>query len=155
MTDIWTQPDAVATVYPDSAGEPLQKGDAAAGNISAPPSACDRATIERIIAQNAPTLEYINQYIKYLEYRLTAVTSDRDMQEALRQQAQEVADMLRTELAAVDAERKDKERLDWLEQNPRYAQMMITNQVTECVFYGIACAELTPLREAIDAVRGK
>jgi hypothetical protein len=47
----------------------------------------------------------------------------------------------------------DKDRLDWLESNPRHAQIMVDELVTNCVFYGISCAELTRLRDAIDAAK--
>lgn len=47
---------------------------------------------------------------------------------------------------------EDTERLNWLESNPRHAQTRLADgQVTDCVFYGISCAELMKLRDAIDA----
>lgn len=62
------------------------------------------------------------------------------------------------ELADIEAGaaflRKDSERLDWLESNPRHAQIIIDGVPTDCVFYGISCAELTRLRDAIDAAMG-
>jgi hypothetical protein len=45
---------------------------------------------------------------------------------------------------------QDKLRLDWLESNPRHAEMVIEGNTIECVFYGISCADLMKLREAID-----
>jgi len=50
---------------------------------------------------------------------------------------------------------EDKDRLDWLESNPRHAQIMVDGVATDCVFYGISCAQLMKLREAIDAARRK
>jgi hypothetical protein len=51
---------------------------------------------------------------------------------------------------------KDSERLDWLESNPRHAQVtMDDGSLTDCVFYGISCSTLMKLRDAIDAARGE
>ena len=50
---------------------------------------------------------------------------------------------------------EDEARLDWLESNPRHAQIMVDGVATDCVFYGISCAQLMRLREAIDAARRK
>lgn len=33
---------------------------------------------------------------------------------------------------------RDKERIDWLESNPRHAQILIDGVSTDCVFYGIS-----------------
>lgn len=46
--------------------------------------------------------------------------------------------------------RKDAGRLNWLEAHPRHAQIAIDGRLTDCVFYGISCAQLVKLREAID-----
>lgn len=53
--------------------------------------------------------------------------------------------------AELDAGMKDAERLNWLESNPRHAQSLIDGNATDCVLYGISCAELVKLRDAIDA----
>jgi len=50
---------------------------------------------------------------------------------------------------------EDKDRLDWIEANPRHAQIMVDGETMDCVFYGISCAQLVRLREAIDAIRRK
>ena len=62
---------------------------------------------------------------------------------------QEVADLER-ELAEA---RKDAERISWLELHPRYGQITVGGETIECVLYGITCAEMVSLREAIDAAR--
>lgn len=50
-----------------------------------------------------------------------------------------------------DALKADVERLNWLESNPRHAQMIVASEIKkDVVFYGIACDELVPLRKAID-----
>lgn len=57
--------------------------------------------------------------------------------------------------AEIEALRADKDRLDWLEQNPRHAQIVVEGVPQSCVFYGITCSHLMKLREAIDAARRK
>ena len=47
----------------------------------------------------------------------------------------------------------DAKRLDWLEQHPRHAQIIIDGVSKDAVFYGISCHELVKLRDAIDAAR--
>lgn len=61
------------------------------------------------------------------------------------------------QLRAENAElKRDAERLNWLESNPRHAQIVVDGKMTNCVFYGISCAELMKLRDAIDAaMKGK
>ena len=49
--------------------------------------------------------------IESLRQRVADITADRDMQDALRQQAQELADMLKDKLAACAQERDDKSRV--------------------------------------------
>lgn len=58
-------------------------------------------------------------------------------------------------VAYPEADAKDAARLDWLESNPRHAQILVDGKVTDCVFYGISCASLMKLREAIDAAMEK
>jgi len=67
----------------------------------------------------------------------------------------EAADALKAQQAEIEALIEDKARLDWLEANPRHAQIMVDGVATDCVFYGISCAQLMKLREAIDAARRK
>ncbi len=68
-------------------------------------------------------------------------------------------ELLLTQIGNMRAEnaelRKDAARLDWLESNPRHAQILIESRATDCVFYGISCAELVKLRDAIDAAMGE
>lgn len=58
------------------------------------------------------------------------------------------------EVKTQDQLKRDTERLDWLESNPRHAKIIIDGVPTDCVFYGISCAELTRLRDAVDAAMG-
>jgi len=53
--------------------------------------------------------------------------------------------------AELEASTRDGERINYLEQNPRHAQIVIDGTATDCVLYGISAAELVPLRAAIDA----
>jgi hypothetical protein len=69
-----------------------------------------------------------------------------------------INDILR-ELAEARAEcerlREDAARINWLEANPRHAQIIIDGETKDCVFYGISTHDLMPLRAAIDAARRK
>lgn len=56
------------------------------------------------------------------------------------------------EMRKRDLAEKDSARLNYLERNPRHAQIMIDGVVRDCVFYGITTAELTPIRHAIDTI---
>jgi len=78
-------------------------------------------------------------------------TDEMNEQSILRRVAgavEEATEQLRAENAEL---KRDEARLNWLESNPRHAQTIIDGQITDCVFYGISCAALMKLRDAIDA----
>lgn len=57
--------------------------------------------------------------------------------------------------AEQDALKEDAKLLDWLEKNPRHAQIIVDGESRDCVFYGISADNLIPLRVALDAARKK
>lgn len=96
-------------------------------------------------------------------YRVMCV--DKDLREwgqpyyANNANAPETIAKLERELAEARAEcerlREDAARINWLEANPRHAQIIIDGETKDCVFYGISTHDLMPLRAAIDAARRK
>lgn len=104
---------------------------------------CD-AELARLRAENAELTVQKEHAFNLLE----RMTQDKDcawQNVHILERARQAQDVLNAEL------RKDVERLSWLESNPRHAQILIDGVSADCVFYGISCAELVPLRAAIDA----
>lgn len=65
-----------------------------------------------------------------------------------------IADLVRQRdeaRAECDALRKDEERLNWLDNNPREATIRLAGDFRMCVFYGLSCDPKWSAREAIDA----
>lgn len=45
----------------------------------------------------------------------------------------------------------DTDRINWLEQNPRLAEIIIEGEVKDCYYYAVAGVAGVPLRTIIDA----
>lgn len=122
-----------------------------------------RTPTEFNVGQEARLIPGWIDFARQLERELAAVTEERDaLAAAMPSEGADAAlayaaEKTLREKAEAECERlrEDAERINWLEANPRHAQIIINGETKDCVFYGISTHDLMPLRQAIDKARGK
>lgn len=69
--------------------------------------------------------------------------------------AAEAADTIEAQAARIKALELDKARLDWLESDPRLAELTTNGTTVDCYYYAVAGAPGLKLREIMDAAMAR
>ena len=88
-----------------------------------------------------------------LEAERDALRADADLQKGIR--ATLAGKALAAAFEGLGVDRKDTDRINYLERNPKLGEIHIDGEVTDCYYYAVSGAPGVKLREIIDAAMGE